>query len=677
MSTTNSKLTRVADNVRILSAAMVEKAKSGHPGGAMGGADFITVLFAEFLRYDPDRMDYPFRDRFFLDPGHMSPMLYATLSLAGHYTTEDLQSLRQWGSVTPGHPEVDVMRGVENTSGPLGQGHAMALGAAIAERFMVARFGEWMAHRTYAYISDGAVEEEISQGVGRIAGHLGLSNLVMFYDANNIQLSTKVDEVDTENVAMKYEAWGWNVLSIDGHNINEIREALVAAESETERPTLIIGRTIMGKGAKGPDGGSFEDKVSTHGQPLTAAGADFAATVRNLGGDPEHPFALFEESREVFAARREALKEWAAKQAAVEKSWRSEHKELAIKLDSFLSGKLPEIDYKQIEVKADVATRAASASVLGVYAEKIENMIVASADLSNSDKTDGFLKKTKAFTKGDFSGKFFQAGVSELTMACVMNGMALHGGVIPVCGTFFVFSDYMKPAVRLSALMRLHVVYVWTHDSFRVGEDGPTHQPVEHEAQIRLMEHLRNHHGERSMVVLRPADAEETVMAWKLAVEEHRPVALVLSRQNIKNLPTLGASRREEAAQIAKGGYVVMDAAKPAAVLIASGSEVSTLVEGAELLAAEGIAVRVVSVPSEGVFRDQPKSYQESVLPAGLPRYGMTSGLPVNLLGLVGEQGMIHGLDHFGYSAPYKVLDEKFGYNGATVAAEVKKMLGR
>ena len=677
MSTTNSKLTRVADNVRILSAAMVEKAKSGHPGGAMGGADFITVLFAEFLRYDPDRMDYPFRDRFFLDPGHMSPMLYATLSLAGHYTTEDLQSLRQWGSVTPGHPEVDVMRGVENTSGPLGQGHAMALGAAIAERFMVARFGEWMAHRTYAYISDGAVEEEISQGVGRIAGHLGLSNLVMFYDANNIQLSTKVDEVDTENVAMKYEAWGWNVLSIDGHNINEIREALVAAESETERPTLIIGRTVMGKGAKGPAGESYENKVSTHGQPLTAAGADFAATVRNLGGDPEAPFAVFEESREVFAERREALREWALRQAAVEKSWRSEHRELAIKLDSFLSGKLPEIDYKQIEMKADIATRAASATVLGVYAEKIENMIVASADLSNSDKTDGFLKKTKAFTKGDFSGKFFQAGVSELTMACVMNGMALHGGVIPVCGTFFVFSDYMKPAVRLSALMRLHVVYVWTHDSFRVGEDGPTHQPVEHEAQIRLMEHLRNHHGERSMVVLRPADAEETVMAWKLAVEEHRPVALVLSRQNLKNLPTLGASRREEAAQIAKGGYVVMDAAKPAAVLIASGSEVSTLVEGAELLAAEGIAVRVVSVPSEGVFRDQPKSYQESVLPAGLPRYGMTSGLPVNLLGLVGEQGMIHGLDHFGYSAPYKVLDEKFGYNGATVAAEVKKMLGR
>lgn len=675
---TNTKLTRVADNVRILSAAMVEKAKSGHPGGAMGGADFITVLYAEFLRYDPDNMAYPHRDRFFLDPGHMSPMLYATLSLAGHYKTEDLQSLRQWGSVTPGHPETDVLRGVENTSGPLGQGHAMALGAAIAERFLVARFGEWMAHKTYAYISDGGIEEEISQGVGRIAGHLGLSNFIMYYDANNVQLSTKVDEVDTENVAMKYEAWGWNVLTIDGHNINAIREALVAADSETERPTLIIGRTVMAKGAVAADGTSFEDKVSTHGQPLSAAGADLAATVKNLGGNPDDPFAVFDESREVFAERREQLREWAARQAAVEKSWRSEHKDLARKLDDYFSGKLPEIDYKTIEVKPDVATRAASAAVLGVYAEKVGNMIVSSADLSNSDKTDGFLKKTRPIVKGDFTGQFLQAGVSELTMACVMNGMALHGGVIPACGTFFVFSDYMKPAVRLSALMRLHVIYVWSHDSFRVGEDGPTHQPVEQEMQIRLMEHLKNHRGERSMVVLRPADGDEAVMAWKLALEEQRPVALVLSRQNIRSLKAMGStSRREEAVQAAKGGYVVMDAAKPAAILIASGSEVSTLVEGAEQLAAEGIAVRVVSVPSEGLFRDQPRSYQESVLPAGVPRYGLTSGLPVTLRGLVGENGTIHGLDHFGYSAPFKVLDEKFGYNGATVAAEVKKMLGR
>ncbi len=674
---TNSELKRVADNIRVLSAAMVEKAKSGHPGGSMGGADFMAVLFTEFLNYDPQKMDYPYRDRFFLDPGHMSPMLYATLALSGNYSMEDLENLRQWGSVTPGHPEVDVMRGVENSSGPLGQGHAIALGAAIAERFMVARFGEWMAHKTYAYISDGAVEEEISQGVGRIAGHLGLSNFIMYYDSNNIQLSTKVEEVDTEDVEMKYKAWNWNVLKVDGHNIDELRAALKAANEETERPTLIIGKTIMGKGAVAADGASFEDKVSTHGQPLSAAGADFAATIRNLGGDAEQPFQLFAESEAAFAARKEELKGWSEQMAATEKAWRQENKALATKLDKFLKNELPEIDYKSIEMKADVATRAASATVLGVLAEKVENLVVASADLSNSDKTDGYLKKTTAFTKGDFTGKFFQAGVSELTMACVMNGMALHGGVIPACGTFFVFSDYMKPAVRLSALMRLHVIYIWTHDSFRVGEDGPTHQPIEHEAQIRLMEHLKNHHGERSMVVLRPGDGEETVTAWKLALEEQRPVALILSRQNIKTLPTLGRQRREEALQIAKGGYVVMDAAKPAAVLVATGSEVSTLVEGAEKLAEEGIAVRVVNVPSEGLFRDQPRSYQESVLPAGLPRYGMTSGLPVNLLGLVGENGYIHGLDHFGYSAPYKVLDEKFGYNGTTVAAEVKKMLGK
>ncbi len=675
---TNPKLiTRVADNIRILSAAMVEKAKSGHPGGAMGGADFMAVLYTEYLRYDPRRMDYPHRDRFFLDPGHMSPMLYAVLAMAGNYSIDDLKSLRQWGSVTPGHPEVDMLRGVENTSGPLGQGHAMALGAAIVERFMAARFGEWMAHKTYAYISDGAVEEEISQGVGRIAGHLGLANFIMYYDANNVQLSTTVDEVDTEDIRMKYEAWNWHVIEIDGHDIDAIRAALDAANAETERPTLIIGRTVMGKGALGPGGESFENKVSTHGQPLTAAGADIEATIRNLGGDPADPFVLFDESRELFAARREQLTAWADGRLAEEKQWRAGHKDLARKLDMFLSGELPEIDYKSIEVKADGPTRGASATVLGVYAEKVENMIVASADLSNSDKTDGFLKKTHAFAKGDFTGRFFQAGVSELTMACVMNGMALHGGVIPACGTFFVFSDYMKPAIRLSALMRLHVIYVWSHDSFRVGEDGPTHQPVEHEMQIRLMEHLRNHSGERSMLVLRPADGDEAVMAWKMALEEQRPVGLVFSRQNVKSLPQIARSRREEAAQIAKGGYVVMDAAKPAAVLVASGSEVSTLIDGAQKLAAEGIAVRVVSVPSEGLFRDQPKSYQESVLPAGIVRYGLTSGLPLTLQGLVGEHGTIHGLDHFGYSAPFKVLDEKFGYNGDTVAAEVKQILGK
>ena len=671
----NNKLQRAADNIRILAASMVEKAKSGHPGGAMGGADFINVLYTEFLRYDPDNMAYPHRDRMFLDPGHMSPMLYAVLSLAGNYSTEDLQSLRQWGSVTPGHPEVDVLRGVENTSGPLGQGHAMALGAAIAERFMVARFGEWMAHKTYAFISDGAVQEEISQGVGRIAGHLGLANLIMYYDSNNIQLSTKCDEVDTEDIEMKYKAWNWNVITVNGQSIDEIRAALKAANAETERPTLIIGKTIMGYGARKADGSSFENMVSTHGQPLTAAGADIAATIKNLGGNPDEPFAVFEESKEVYAQRKEELRAWAKQMQATEAAWRKENPALAQKMDNFYSGKLPEIDYSAINIKPDDATRSASSAMLGYFAEHVENMVVSSADLSNSDKTDGFLKKTKAFTKGDFTGNFFQAGVAELTMACVMNGMALHGGIIPACGTFFVFSDYMKPAVRLSALMEKKVIYIWTHDSFRVGEDGPTHEPVEHEMQIRLMEHMRNHSGERSMLVLRPADAEETVAAWKMALEEKRPVALILSRQNIKSLPAMnGLSRREEAMKATQGGYVVMEAPNAKVTLVATGSEVSTLVDGAELLAAEGIATRVISIPSEGLFRDQSKEYQAEVL-GNLPRYGMTSGLSVNLRGLVGEEGFIHGFDHFGYSAPFKVLDEKFGYNGKTVAAEVKSML--
>lgn len=670
--------TMAADNIRILAASMVEKSKSGHPGGAMGGADFINVLYTEFLKYDPDDPTYPFRDRFFLDPGHMSPMLYSVLALAGYFSLEDLKNFRQWGSPTPGHPELDLKRGIENTSGPLGQGHAMALGAAIAERFMVARFGEWMAHKTFAFISDGGIQEEVSQGVGRIAGHLGLHNFIMFYDSNNIQLSTKVEEVSTEDIVAKYEAWGWNVISIDGNDAGEIRMALNRAINETEKPTLIVGHTVMGKGALGKEGESFENKVSTHGQPLTAAGADIAKTVANLGGDPENPFVIFDEVKKLYADRAAELRKWVALRKEEQKSWTAANNELAEILDGFLQGKLPEIDYLNIKCGENVATRAASAAVLGALAEKIENMIVASADLSNSDKTDGFLKKTHALTKEDFGGRFLQPGVCEFTMACIMNGIALHGGIVPACGTFFVFSDYMKPVLRLSALMRLPVKFIWTHDSFRVGEDGPTHQPIEHEAQLRLMEQLRNHHGERSVVVLRPADARETVAAWKIAMEEQRPTALVLSRQNIKDLPALHGNRAEEAMQAVKGAYVVMDCeGTPDVILLASGSEVATLVDGAALLKADGLKIRVVSVPSEGLFRDQSKEYQESVLPAGVPKFGLTSGLPVTLAGLVGGDGTVYGLDHFGYSAPASVLDEKFGFSGQNVYNQVKAMLNK
>ncbi|HAZ03501.1 MAG TPA: transketolase [Marinilabiliales bacterium] len=665
-------VTKAADNIRILAAAMVEKAKSGHPGGAMGGADFVSVLYSEFLNYDPSDMEWPNRDRFFLDPGHMSPMLYATLSLTGNYTMDDCANFRQWGSVTPGHPEVDVKRGVENTSGPLGQGHAMAIGAAIAERFLVARFGEWMAHKTYTFISDGGVQEEISQGAGRIAGFLGLSNLIMFYDSNDIQLSTDTKEVTIEDTAKKYDAWGWKVITIEGNNIAQIRAALKEANAETEKPTIIIGKTIMGKGALTADGSNYERKCATHGMPLGEAGASFEKTIVNLGGNPEKPFVIFDDVQELFNKRKEELAKAAAAKKAAQAEWAKANPELAAKLGKFFSKETPEFDFSKIQQKAGSATRAASSTVLAAFAGEVENMIVSSADLSNSDKTDGFLKKTKAFKKGDFSGSFLQAGVAELTMACIMNGMALHGGIIPVCGTFFVFSDYMKPAARMAALMELPVKYVWTHDAFRVGEDGPTHQPVEQEAQIRLMEKLKNHKGHNSMLVLRPADAEETTVAWKMALENtHTPTALILSRQNIKNLPE-GTNYEG----VKKGAYIVSDTkGTPDVILLASGSEVSTLIAGAELLEKEGIKCRIVSVPSEGLFRSQSAEYQKAVLTPGIKKFGMTAGLPVNLEGLVGADGKVFGLESFGFPAPYTVLDEKLGFNGQNVYNQVKELL--
>nr|WP_129734346.1 transketolase [Parabacteroides goldsteinii] len=668
-------MNRAADNIRVLAASMVEKANSGHPGGAMGGADFINVLFSEYLVYDPKNPEWEGRDRYFQDPGHMSPMLYSALALTGKFTMEELSQFRQWGSPTPGHPEVDIKRGIENTSGPLGQGHTYAVGAAIAAKFLKARLGDVMNQTIYAYISDGGIQEEISQGAGRVAGTLGLDNLIMFYDSNNIQLSTTVEEVTAENVAMKYEAWGWKVISINGNDVNEIRKALDEAKAEANRPTLIIGNTIMGKGARGADDSSYENKVSTHGQPLSAAGASIEETIKNLGGDPKNPFAVFTDVAELYAKRAKELKAIVAERYAAKEVWAKANPELAEKMTFWFSGKAPKLDWAAIEQKANQATRAASATVLGVLATKVENMVCSSADLSNSDKTDGFLKKTHSFRKGDFSGAFFQAGVSELTMACICIGMSLHGGVIVACGTFFVFSDYMKPAIRMAALMEQPVKFIWSHDAFRVGEDGPTHEPVEQEAQIRLMEKLKNHKGHNSMLVLRPADVIETTVAWKMAMENTAtPTALILSRQNITDLPAK-ENRYDEALQAEKGAYIVESDANPDVILIASGSEVSTLEEGAALLRADGVKVRVVSVPSEGLFRNQSKEYQESVIPTGSKVFGLTAGLPVNLEGLVGANGKVWGLESFGFSAPYKVLDEKLGFTGKNVYNQVKELL--
>ena len=668
-------LNHAADNIRILAASAVEKAKSGHPGGAMGGADFINVLYSEYLKYDPECPTWVGRDRFYLDPGHMAPMLYSQLCLIGKYSLDELANLRQWGSPTTGHPEFDPTRGVENTSGPLGQGHAFAVGAAIAAKFLAAHTGNptFEKETIYAYISDGGVQEEISQGAARIAGTLGLENLIMFYDSNDIQLSTETREVMNEDTAAKYRALGWDVQEINGNDAAQIRTAIEKAKAVKGKPALIIGKCIMGKGALKEDGSSYERNCKTHGAPL--GGDAFKNTIKNLGGDPENPFQIFDDVKEMYDRRAEELRKLAAERHAEEKAWAEANPEKAQQLDDWFSNKAPKIDWSKCVQKDNDATRSASAACLGVLAEQVPNMICASADLSNSDKTDGFLKKTHAFQPNDFTGAFFQAGVAELTMACCCIGMALHGGVIPACGTFFVFSDYMKPAVRMAALMELPVKFIWTHDAFRVGEDGPTHEPVEQEAQIRLMEKLKNHHGQNSCLVLRPADAKETTVAWAMAMENTKtPTALILSRQNINNLP-----EGNDYEQARKGGYIVAGSdANPDVVLVATGSEVSTLVAGAELLRKDGVKVRIVSVPSEGVFRCQPAAYQQSVVPTGAKVFGMTAGLPVNLQGfLIGAapESKVWGLESFGFSAPYKVLDEKLGYTAENVYKQVKSIL--
>jgi len=668
---TVEQLNKAADNIRLLAASMVEKANSGHPGGAMGGADFINVLYSEFLEYDPKNPRWEGRDRFFLDPGHMSTMLYSILACTGKYSLEDLKQFRQWDSVTPGHPEVDVMRGIENTSGPLGQGHTFAVGAAIAAKFLKSKFGQMMNQTIYTYISDGGVQEEISQGAGRLAGHLGLNNLIMFYDSNDIQLSTGTNAVTSENVAQKYAAWGWRVIEINGNDANQIREALKAAKAETEKPTIIIGKTIMGKGGRKADNSSYERNCETHGAPF--GGEAYINTVKNLGGNPENPFVFFEETKAIYAKRAEELTVIVAQKQAEKAAWAKANPELAAKMDLFFSGKTPKVDWSLVEQKANQATRTASATVLASLAKQVENMVVASADLSNSDKTDGFLKQTHAMTRTDFSGAFLQAGVAELTMACVCIGMALHGGVIPACATFFVFSDYMKPAVRMAALMELPVKFIWSHDAFRVGEDGPTHEPVEQEAQIRLMEKLKNHHGHNSMLVLRPADVYETTASYKLMLENvSTPSAIILSRQNIHDLP---GDRQVEAYKADKGAYIVNCDGNPDVILVASGSEVSTLVDAAAILRGEGKKVRIVSVPSEGLFRSQSADYQEQVLPRNVKTFGLTAGLPVNLLGLVGANGKVFGLESFGFSAPYTILDEKLGFTPVQVAEQIRQFL--
>ncbi|MDD7094597.1 MAG: transketolase C-terminal domain-containing protein, partial [Bacteroidales bacterium] len=603
--------------------------------------------------------------------------LYSQLALIGNYTIDDLKNFRQWGSCTPGHPEVCPERGIENTSGPLGQGHTYAVGAAIAAKALYARTGNpgFERERIYAYISDGGVQEEISQGAGRIAGHLGLNNLIMFFDANEIQLSTETAAVISEDTGVKYRAWNWNVLEIDGTDPVAIADALESAQKEEKRPTLIIGHTIMGRGCVTEDGENFEGKCSTHGNPLSKSGASYEKTIANLGGDINNVWATFPEVKELYAEREIELVAIVAERKAAQEAWRKANPEKAKMLDDCIAGKVVDVDYASITHKPNIATRAASSNVLGELAVNVPNMIVSSADLANSDKTDGFLKKTKAFAPHDFEGAFLHAGVSELAMTSIINGIALHGGMIGACATFFVFSDYMKPAVRLSALMELPVKFIWSHDAFRVGEDGPTHEPVEQEAQIRLLEELKNHSGRNSMLVLRPADSAETTVAWKMAMENtNTPTALILTRQDVTDIPAEEGegyeARYKAALQAERGGYIVKTDKDADVILVANGSEVSALVAAGKIIEKENIKYQIVSVPSIGLFLNQDAAYRNEVIPTGKPAFGLTAGLPSTLARLI-PNGHVKGLDHFGESAPFKVLDEKFGFTPEIVAKEI------
>ncbi len=668
----NSTIQKAADNIRILSAAMVQKAKSGHPGGAMGAADFMAVLFGEFLQWDPTDPEWVARDRFYMDPGHMSALLYSLLHLTDRLDLDDLKQFRQLGSRTPGHPERELHLGIENTSGPLGMGHGIALGSAIGERFLTERFGEIVSHKTYVLVSDGGVQEEIAYGVGRIAGHLKLSQIIMFYDSNAVQLSCRCEDVVAPNVVrQQYEAWGWKVLEIDAYDPEQCRKALQTAKAEMEKPVLIIGHTVIGKGVRKADGSLWEGQVSVHGQPLDGAGASTAETIRGMGGNPEAPFAVFPEVKEAFAARLNELKDIAKAWRVRKTEWDLKNPELAKKLADWFSGKAPQVNLDTLSSKPGAATRVSSGVLLAHLADQVGNLIVSSADLSNSDNTQAFLDKTGIFRPNDFKGAFVQVGVAELTMGAVAIGIAAHGGLLPVTATFFVFSDYMKPAMRVAALMGLPVKFLFTHDSFRVGEDGPTHQPIEHEAQIRLLEKLTRADGSSEMLVLRPADDAETVVAWKMALENMTsPTALILTRQNVAVLPTMGSDRLIEAEQARQGGYIVSDNSNgtPDLTLVANGSDVMLCHGAADLLRARGIKTRVVSMISPRLFLTQDRKWKSAVLPPLSPVFALSSGLPCVFDRVVGPLGQSFGLERFGASGPFNVLEDLFGYTPQAVA---------
>ncbi|MBA4392957.1 MAG: transketolase [Desulfobacca sp.] len=653
------------NTIRLLSVDAVEKANSGHPGMPMGSAPMAYVLWTKFLKHNPQNPLWPDRDRFILSAGHGSMLLYSLLYLTGYdLSLEDLKAFRQWGSKTPGHPEYRHTPGVETTTGPLGQGFANGVGMAIAERFLAARFNRpgfpVVDHYTYAIVSDGDLMEGVSHEAASLAGHLKLGNLIYLYDDNHISIEGSIDLTFTEDRLARFSAYGWQVQQVeDGNDLKAIEGAIQAAQIEKDRPSLIAVRTCIGCGSP-----NKQNTAGAHGEPLGPE--EIRLTKENLGWPVEPAFYVPEEARAMFRlavkAGEKKEKEWQNLMA----SYGEAYPELSGEWNQILTGKLPEGWDQEIPTfPADpkgTATRVASGTVLNALASKVPGLIGGSADLAPSNKT--MLKGTKNFAAGSYDQRNFHFGVREHAMGSIMNGMALHGGIIPYGGTFLIFSDYMRPPIRLAAMMGLKVIYVFTHDSIGLGEDGPTHQPIEQLASLRLIPNL---------TVIRPADANETAEAWRMALKiKDGPVALILTRQD---LPTLDREAMGPAQDLAYGAYVLQreEDFQLKVILMATGSEVPIALEALKKLKEKGVSARVVSMPSWELFDQQPQEYRDRILPPGIQaRVAIEAGRTQGWYRYVGERGVILGLDHFGASAPYQILYERFGL---TVDQVVKKAL--
>jgi len=670
MTSNHSDLDHLCINtIRTLAMDGVQKANSGHPGMPMGTADMAYVLWTQFLKHNPANPAWPDRDRFILSAGHGSMLLYSLLHLTGYdLPLDELKNFRQWGSRTPGHPEYGLTPGVEMTTGPLGQGFATGVGMAIAERFLAAHFNRpghtIVDHFTYAIVSDGDLMEGISHEAASLAGHLRLGKLIYLYDDNGITIEGSTDLAFSEDVAARFRAYGWHVQQVDGYDLAAIAGAIRAAQAETMRPSLIIARTHIGFGSP-----HKQDTAGVHGSPLGEE--ELRLTKQNLGWPVEPPFYIPDQALARFRQAVERGRDWETDWQTRFAAYAAAYPELAAEWEMAMSGELPpgwDADLPVFKPEdGPVATRVASGKALNALAPRLPTLIGGSADLASSNKT--YLNGQGDFEADTPGGRNLHFGVREHAMGAILNGLTLHGGVITYGGTFLVFSDYMRPAIRLAAMMELPVIYVFTHDSIGIGEDGPTHQPIEQLAALRAIPGL---------TVIRPADANETVEAWRVALT-HRdgPVALALTRQK---LPTLDRARLASADGLARGAYILAEAenGQPEVIIIATGSEVHVALAAQELLAQRGVAARVVNMPSWELFERQPRDYRHAVLPPAITaRLAVEAGVAQGWHRYVGPAGDVVSIERFGASAPYKVLWEKFGFTAENVATRALALLGQ